>query len=413
LSDVKSLGQTSIFANSKIERIKMKKITILLSAILWAGILVPGTYAQKGSTTSGANTITTGVPFLTIAPDSRAGAMGDVGVATSPDVNSQSWNPAKYAFVESEMGVALSYTPWLRALVQDINLAYLVGYKRLDDNQTMSASLRYFTLGDITFTTEDGTYNGQQSPNEFAIDLGYTRLLSDNFSGAVTLRYIRSDLTGGQIVGGVESHAGTSYAADVAFYYQKEIRVNRKRSVFASGINISNIGSKISYTDGETKDFIPTNLKLGISYKTELDRYNTVSFAFDANKLLVPTPSKDSSVVDGVIVPIGFSSDKGPIAGIFSSFSDAPGGVSEELKEISFSVGAEYWYNKQFALRAGYYYEDVTKGNRKFFTAGAGLKMNVFALDFSYLLAAQNNPLANTLRFTLSFDFDAFNKQKK
>jgi hypothetical protein len=386
----------------------MKKTTLLLTAVLFIGVLVPvASKAQKTSTT-GANTITTGVPFLTISPDSRAGAMGDAGVATSPDVNSQNWNPAKYAFIESEMGVGLSYTPWLRNLVSDINLAYLVGYKRLDDQSTVSASLRYFTLGDITFMSEYGDPTGQQSPNEFALDVGYTRLLSENFSGSVALRYIRSDLTGGQLINGTESHAGNSYAADVAFYYQKEIRSNRKRSVISSGINISNIGSKISYTDGETKDFIPTNLKLGVAYKTELDRYNTITFAFDANKLLVPTP--DSSKVD---ILNGSTSDKSPIAGIFSSFADAPGGMSEEFKEINFSVGAEYWYNKQFAVRAGYYYEDVTKGNRKYFTAGAGLKMNVFALDFSYLLAAQNNPLANTLRFTLSFDFDAFKKQRK
>lgn len=386
----------------------MKKFTLLLTVVLCVGLFVPQTFAQKTSTT-GANTITTGVPFLTIAPDSRAGAMGDAGVATSPDANSQHWNPAKYAFAESEMGVALSYTPWLRNLVSDINLAYLVGYKRLDDQQTVSASLRYFTLGDIQFMSEFGDQLGQQNPNEFAVDMGYTRLLSDKFSGAVALRYIRSDLTGGQLVNGAETHAGNSFAADVAFYYQNEIRVNRKNSILGAGINISNIGSKISYTDGETKDFIPTNLKLGVSYKTELDKYNTITFAFDANKLLVPTP--DTANVD---ILTGLGVDKSPIAGIFSSFSDAPGGMSEELKEINFAVGAEYWYNKQFALRAGYYYEDVSKGNRKFFTAGAGLKMNVFALDFSYLLpVAQNNPLANTLRFTLSFDFDAFNKQRR
>jgi len=391
----------------------MKKITLLLTVILWVGIFVPRTNAQTTST-SGANTITTGVPFLTIAPDSRSGAMGDAGVAISADANSQHWNPAKYAFASSDMGIALSYTPWLRNLVNDINLAYLVGYKRLDDQQTMSASLRYFTLGDIQFMDDGGYPTTTQSPNEFAIDIGYTRLLSDNFSGAVALRYIRSDLTGGQLVNGTESHAGSSYAADVAFYYQNEIRVNRKNSTISAGINISNIGSKISYTDGETKDFIPTNLKLGVAYKTEMDQYNTITFAFDANKLLVPTPSKDSTSIDGVVAPIGFSSNKSPVAGIFSSFSDAPGGMKEEFKEINFSVGAEYWYNKQFALRAGYYYEDATKGNRKYFTAGAGLKMNVFALDFSYLLpVAQNNPLANTLRFTLSFDFDAFSKQRK
>lgn len=392
----------------------MKKIILLHAVILLLGFSATQVNAQSRTSTTGANTITTGVPFLTIAPDSRAGAMGDVGVATSADANSQHWNAAKYAFAESEMGIALSYTPWLRNLVSDINLAYLVGYKRLDDKQTMSASLRYFTLGDIQFMDDEGEPTTTQSPNEFAIDIGYTRLLSETFSGAVALRYIRSDLTGGQLVNGAESHAGNSYAADVAFYYQNEIRMNRKKSTIGAGINISNIGSKISYTDGETKDFIPTNLKLGVSYKMEMDKYNTITFAFDINKLLVPTPQKDSSLVDGVVIPIGFSSDKSPISGIFSSFSDAPGGMSEELKEINFSGGAEYWYNNQFAIRAGYFYEDVSKGNRKYFTAGAGLKMNVFALDFSYLLPiAQNNPLANTLRFTLSFDFEAFNKQRR
>ncbi len=390
----------------------MKKITLLLAIVLSLGIFLQNTNAQ--TSTTGANTITTGVPFLTISPDSRAGAMGDAGAATSPDINSQAWNAAKYAFAGSQMGIALSYTPWLRNLVSDINLAYLVGYKKLDDHQTMSASLRYFTLGDIQFIDQYQNSMGTQKPNEFAIDFGYTRLLSDNFSGAVAIRYIRSDLTGGQMVNGTASYAGNSYAADVSFYYQKEMRVNRKSSTLAAGINISNIGSKISYDNGTTKDFIPTNLKLGVSYKTEMDRYNTITFAFDANKLLVPTPRADSIKVGGVSQSVGFSADKSPIAGIFSSFSDAPGGLKEELKEINFSFGTEYWYNKQFALRAGFFYEDPTKGNRKYFTAGAGLKMNVFALDFSYLLpVAQNNPLANTLRFTLSFDFDEFKKQRR
>ena len=390
----------------------MKKTNLLLAVVLLFGIQIK--YANAQSTTNGSNVITTAVPFLTIAPDSRSGAMGDAGVAISPDVNSQHWNPAKYAFVTSDMGVALSYTPWLSNLVRDINLAYLAGYKRLDANQTVSASLRYFTLGSIQFTDQNGSTLGSQNPNEFAIDMGYTRLLSDNFSGAVAIRYIRSDLTGGQMINNVESHAGSTFATDVAFYYQNELRNNRKVSTIAAGINLSNIGGKISYTDGTTKDFLPANMKLGVSYKTEMDPYNTITFAFDANKLMVPTPTKDSISGTGVIGAAGFSSSKSVVSGIFSSFTDAPGGLKEELKEITLSLGAEYWYNKQFALRAGYFYEDVTKGNRKFFTAGAGLKMNVFALDFSYLLpVAQNNPLANTLRFTLSFDFDAFNKQRK
>jgi len=387
----------------------MKKSTLLFAALLGVGMFLQRAEAQNVNT-NGSNVIQTGVSFLTIAPDSRAGGMGDAGVATSPDVNSQHWNPAKYAFTESGMGVALSYTPWLRNLVPDINLAYLAGYKKLDDQQTISSSLRYFSLGDITFMSDYGLELGSQKPNEFAFDLGYTRLLSDYFSGSVAIRYIRSDLTSGQMVNGTETHPGNTFAADVAFYYQNQMRVNRKNSTISAGINISNIGGKISYTDGETKDFIPANMRLGVAYKTEMDRYNTICFTVDANKLLVPTPK---STTDGDILT-GLGADKSVVSAIFSSFSDAPGGFKEELREINIAAGAEYWYNKQFALRAGYYYEDKSKGNRKFFTAGAGLKMNVFALDFSYLLAvAQNNPLANTLRFTLSFDFDAFNKQKR
>ena len=391
----------------------MIKVTRLIALIVLIITLGEGVYAQ--STTTGSNVITTAVSFLTITPDSRAGGMGDAGVATSSDVSAQHWNAAKYAFAESDMGVGISYSPWLRALVDDINLAYLVGYKKLDDQQAFASSLRYFNLGEIQFYSETGTYNGSQQPNEFAVDLSYIRLLSESFSGAVAIRYIRSDLTGGQLIDGVESHAGNSFAADVAFYFQKEIQVNRKDNIFSAGINISNIGSKISYTDGERKDFIPTNLRLGVAYDMELDDYNTISFAVDANKLLVPTPvATDITDESGAIVGVGFSSDKSPIAGIFSSFSDAPGGFSEELQEINFSAGLEYWYNKQFALRAGYFYEHENKGNRKFITAGAGLKLNVFALDFSYLLpTVRNHPLENTLRFTLSFDVDAFSDQKR
>ena len=364
------------------------------------------------STTSGANTITTAVPFLSITPDSRAGGMGDAGVALTPDVNSQHWNPAKYVFMESDMGVGLSYSPWLRNLVDDINLAYLAGYKKIDDVQSISASLRYFSLGDIVFTSEFGTVLNTQKPNEFAIDLGYSRLLSDQFSGAVAIRYIRSDLTGGQPVGGVESHAGNSFAADVAFYFHHEFRANRKDNLWTAGINIQNIGSKISYTDGDVKDFIPTNLMLGTAYTTNLDDYNSFTFSFEANKLLVPTPPKDS-IGGGIVVSGGRLSDVGTIEGIIRSFTDAPGGFKEEMQEINLSLGLEYWYNKQFAIRAGYFYENEFKGNRKYFTAGAGLQLNVFALDFAYLLPTQrNHPLENTLRFSLSFDIDAFGKQR-
>jgi hypothetical protein len=389
--------------------IKLRLLLVLALAVSTSAIV-------KGqATTSGANTITTAVPFLSITPDSRAGGMGDAGVGTTPDLSSQHWNPAKYAFMESDMGVSLSYSPWLRALVDDINLAYLVGYKKIDELQTISSSLRYFSLGDIIFTSEFAEYMGQQSPNEFAFDLGYSRLLSEVFSGAVAVRYIRSDLTGGQLINGVESKAGNSFAADVAFYYHTQFRANRKDNIFSAGINIQNIGAKISYTDGEVKDFIPTMMKLGAAYTTELDEYNTFTFAVEANKLLVPTPPADTTLFeDGAIIyPGGINSDKSVIAGIFSSFTDAPGGLKEELQEINFSAGVEYWYNKQFALRAGYFYEHENKGNRTFLTAGAGFKMNVFALDFSYLLPTQrNHPLENTLRFTLSFDVEAFSNQR-
>ena len=389
--------------------IKIVRIFFVLTIIV---SIVKNVEAQ--STTSGANIVTTAVPFLSITPDSRAGGMGDAGVATTPDVNSQHWNPAKYAFAESNMGIGLSYSPWLRALVDDINLAYLVGYKKLDEVQTISSSLRYFSLGSITFTDTEGTELMQSNPNEFAIDFGYSRKLSEIFSGAVSVRYIRSDLTGGQMVNGVESHAGNSYAADVAFYLYNEFRANGHDNIFSAGINIQNIGAKISYTEGETKDFIPTNLMLGAAYTTEMDQYNSITFAFEANKLLVPTANDTTSYgEDDIIYPGGINSDKSVIGGIFSSFSDAPGGLSEELQEINISLGIEYWYNKQFALRAGYFYENENKGNRKFITAGAGLKMNVFSLDFSYLLPTeQNHPLANTLRFSLTFDVDAFERQR-
>ncbi len=386
------------------------RIVIVLTVIL---AVSKNTDAQ--STTSGANTITTAVPFLSITPDSRAGGMGDAGVGLTPDVSSQHWNPAKYVFMGSDMGVGLSYSPWLRNLVDDINLAYLSGYKKLDDVQAVSASLRYFSLGEIIFTSDVGEVQGQQSPNEFALDFGYSRLLSESFSGAVALRYIRSDLTGGQMVNGVETKAGNAFAADVAFYWFKEFRMNRQDNIFSAGINIQNIGSKISYTDGTIKDFIPTNLMLGASYTAEVDDYNSFTFSFEANKLLVPTPPVDSTVYNpgDVILPGGFNSDIGSIEGIVKSFNDAPGGFQEEIQEINLSVGFEYWYNKQFAIRGGYFYEHENKGNRKYFTAGAGLKLNVFALDFSYLLPTQrNHPLENTLRFTLSFDIDAFGRQR-
>ncbi|MDC0028917.1 type IX secretion system outer membrane channel protein PorV [bacterium] len=357
------------------------------------------------------NTITTAVPFLLISPDSRAGGMGDVGVATSPDANSLHWNPAKFAFVEDEVGFAVSYVPWLRALVPDINLSYLAGYKKLNKNEVIAMELRYFTLGDITFTDVIGNNLGQYKPSEFTIGSAYSRKLSDQFSLAISGRYIYSNLTGGQSAGGIATSAGQSIAADVAGYFRKDIRIAKKDMELALGANISNIGNKVRYTETSTRDFIPINLRLGTALNADLDEYNKISFAFDINKLLVPTPPIYSDSIDGQI-DFGQDPNVSVVSGIFQSFGDAPGGFSEEMREINFSVGTEYWYDDQFAVRAGYFNEHNTKGGRKFFTFGSGVKYNVFALDFSYLINASraingNNPLANTMRFTLIFDFGA------
>ncbi len=357
------------------------------------------------------NIISTAVSFLDIAPESRGGAMGNAGVAISPDVNSQHWNPAKYAFIEKESGVAISYTPWLRKLVNDINLYYLTGFKRLDDMQTISASVRYFSLGDITFMSEDAMEQGSASPNEFAVDAAYSRILSDHLSGSVAFRYIRSDLQIGLSgsSGSENYQAGNSFAADLAFYYQNEIELGGNDATLAAGINISNIGSKISY-DGNIEQFIPTNLRLGTALKTQLDEYNELTVALDFNKLLVPTPDNtdDPEETNSVFQ----SDDVSVISGIFQSFGDAPGGMEEELQEVNISLGAEYLYNQQFAVRAGYFHEHENKGNRKYFTAGVGLKFNMLSIDASYIIpVVQNNPLANTVRFTLGLDLDQMTGQ--
>ena len=357
------------------------------------------------------NTITTAVPFLLISPDSRAGGMGDVGVATSPDANSLHWNPAKFAFVEDEVGFAVSYVPWLRALVPDINLSYLAGYKKLNKNEAIAMELRYFTLGDMTFADVIGNNLGQYKPSEFALGSAYSRKLSDQFSLAISGRYIYSNLTGGQSAGGITTNAGQSIAADVAGYYRKDIRIAKKDMQLALGANVSNIGNKVRYTETSTRDFIPINLRLGTALNADLDEYNKISFAFDINKLLVPTPPIYNDSIDGQI-DFGQDPNVSVVSGIFQSFGDAPGGFSEEMREINYSIGTEYWYDDQFAVRAGYFNEHNTKGGRKFFTFGSGVKYNVFALDFSYLINASraingNNPLANTMRFTLIFDFGA------
>jgi hypothetical protein len=360
------------------------------------------------------NPITTAVPFLTIAPDSRHGAMGDAGVATSADANAQYWNASKLAFVDDKFGFSLSYTPWLRQLVNDINLAYLSGYYQLDEYQTFGSSLRYFSMGEITLTDQNGTSLASVSPNEFSFDVSYARKLSDEFSGAVTLRYIRSDLTGG--IGSETYQAGNAFATDVSFYYKHNFgRSNHDQSISA-GINVSNIGSKISYDGGQNKEFLPANLKLGTTYSKEFDDRNAISFSLDMNKLLVPTPQANSSTTTGgggVVLADNYS-NASPISAIFTSFSDAPGGASEEFKEINFSIGTEYWYNRQFAVRGGYFYESEYKGNRKFFSTGLGLKMNICSIDFAYLIPTQqNNPLANTVRFSLLFNVNSFSGKRR
>jgi hypothetical protein len=379
---------------------------------------------STGDLTGEVNTINSAVPFLTITPDSRGGAMGDIGVATSPDISSQHYNPAKYAFMEGEGGIALSYTPWLRNLINDINLAYLVGYKRLDENQVISASFRYFSLGNIVFTDFQGATIRDFNPNEFAIDAGYSRIFGNNISGGITFRFTRSDLTGGVNAGDSETKAGLSVSADLATYYQKKVNLGSKNGLFALGAAITNIGTKMSYTENQEKSFIPINLRLGGSLKVDIDDYNSFTFAMDINKLLVPTNPVyfPDSIDDNGDKVIQYGKDPyvSVPKGMLQSFYDAPGVERsdgsrsvflEEIHEMTFGLGTEYWYRNQFAIRGGYFYEHETKGNRKFFTLGVGLKLNVFEIDFSYLVPTnQTNPLANTLRFTLGFDFDNFRK---
>jgi len=343
------------------------------------------------------NPIVTAVPSLSIAPDARAGGMGDIGAATTPDVNSQFWNPAKYVFMESDAGVSISYTPWLRKLVSDIDLAYVSGYWKLDKQQAFSASLRYFSLGNIDIVDIQGTFMQSAHPNELAVDLGYSRLLSDKFSVAVALRYIRSDLNNGiNLVGGTEMVPGSAVAGDVAAFFKTPIALPSVDATLNLGLNISNIGSKISYDKNTSSNFIPTNMRLGGSFEYPVDKFNKISVSADLNKLLVPTQNNMTAKE---------YSDLSPLTGIFKSFGDAPGGFKEELREVMWSLGAEYAYNNQFFVRGGYFNESQYKGNRKYFTAGAGFKLNIFQLDAAYVMStAQSNPLDQTLRFSLSFD---------
>lgn len=363
------------------------------------------------------NPTLSGVPSLTITPDARAGGMGDVGAATNPDINSQYWNPAKYVFMESPAGFTFSFTPWLSKLVKDINLSYAAGYWKFDELQSVSASLRYFSLGAINLYNASGADMGVQAhPNELAFDLAYSRLLSEKWSAAVAFRYIRSDMNNGVNSGPDVMYPGNSIAGDVATYYRTPIDVSTGEANLAFGLNISNIGSKISYDENQTSMFIPTNLRLGTSFEFPFDDYNKISINADINKLLIPSSQlqREGETAEEFAIRREEHMNMGPLAGIFKSFGDAPGGISEELREIMWSAGVEYAYNNQFFIRGGYFHEHATKGNRKFFTAGVGFKLNMFQLDAAYLIsAAQSNPLDQTLRFSLGFDLNGLQNLMK
>ena len=343
------------------------------------------------------------VTSQSIAPDARAGGMGDIGAATDPDVVSQYWNPAKYPFCISRAGVALNYTPWLRQLVSDMDLAYLAGYYRIGDYSAVSASLRYFSLGEVYTTDNLTTIN----PYEMSVDVAYSLMLSEKFSIAAAVRWIYSDLTYNP---SDDTSPGSAFAVDLAAYYQNYVNIGQRECQLGLGLDISNIGSKINFGGDDNSYFIPANLRLGASLMIPIDEYNRLTIAADANKPLVPTMpirGDNESDEDFEVRKQKDYYDLSSISGIFKSFGDAPGGFSEEMQEIRWSVGAEYVYNDKFALRAGYHHESENKGNRKYFTVGAGFKMNVFSLDAGYVIAtAKSNPLDQTLRFTLSFDMD-------
>ena len=377
----------------------MKKAIIKLTVLV--GLLGSATSVVNAQSDR-INVVTSAVPFLRISPDARSGGMGDVGIATTPDANSAFWNLAKTPFNTNKGGVALTYTPWLKDLgLNDVYLASVSGFYKIDELQAISGSLRYFSLGNIQFTDNLGNELSQFRPREFAFDAGYSRKLSDKLSLGIALRYINSNLASGTI-NGVSYKAGSAVAGDLSVFHTG---IKEDGSGLNYGVTLSNLGSKISYTsDATQKDFIPANLGLGVAYTKAFDEDSKITFGLDVHKLLVPTPPAfgDSAEL------VGYR-NKGVVGSWFSSFGDAPGGFSEEIKEVQASLGTEFWYKEQFALRAGYFYEHATKGNRKYFTMGAGLKYSTFGLNFSYLLPSGNgvnrNPLSNTLRFSLVFDF--------
>lgn len=389
----------------------------LIAAIALAGTVTFGVMAENDIKDNEFNPVNTGVTTLSITPDARGSGMGNLGAATDPDINSQFWNPSKYPFAYSSGGIGISYTPWLRKIVNDIFLADVSGYYKLgsQDNQALSASFRYFSLGEVTMSDDTGASTVQTiNPYELAFDIGYSRKLSEKFSMGVVLRYILSDLSYEDAYSGETNTAASAFAADISGYYVTYPMIGRNECQFAWGFNISNIGSKVSYDHGTNYAFLPTNLRLGANFMFPLADYNTLAIGLDLNKLLVPTkPRRKDYDMDTVEGQDAYNEAEekwrtmSPITGIFKSFTDAPGGFKEELREINVSVGAEYAYNQQFFVRAGYNYEDSTKGGRSYFAFGAGFSLNVVRLDASYMLAtAQSSPLDQTLRFTLSFDMD-------
>lgn len=359
------------------------------------------------------NPLTVGVPSLTIAPDARGGGMGDVGVATEPDIYSQYWNPAKYAFAFSKAGIGLTYTPWLQKLINDIDLVYLSGYYKLGDTdrQAIGASLRYFSLGQIEMRDWDNRPILAVNPYEMAFDIGYSLKTSEVFSIGSTFRFIYSDLGSGVD----ELYPGSAWAVDVAGYFNKYILLGNSESLLGLGFNISNIGSKISYDNGNTSNFLPTKLKLGGSLLFPMDDYNTIAFSLDLSKYLIPTPPDTEGMTEEEkqkMLANYFATS--PISGIFKSFTDSPGGAKEEFREIMWSTGAEYAYRNQFFVRGGYFYENPNKGNRQYFSVGAGFKLTSFQLDVAYLISTvPSNPLDQTLRFSLSFDMDGLRNLMK
>lgn len=391
----------------------IRNITLLALAVL---LSAQAAAAQTNGIKNEFNPIQTGVTSLSIAPDARGASMGDLGAATDPDANSQFWNPSKYAFAYSNASVALSYTPWLRKLVNDIFLANLAGYWKLgtQDNQALSASLRYFSLGEVTSNNGVDDITQSLNPYEMSFDIGYSRKLSEKFSMGVVFRYIYSDLGFSDSYAGDQSTGASAFSADISGYFTTYPMVGRSECQWSWGWNISNIGTKVAYNQGEDPAFLPTNLRLGTSFTFPLADYHNLAINLDANKLLVParprqvdydmnTPEGQKDYADA----LAKWEDMSPFTGIFKSFSDAPGGMKEEFREITWSLGAEYSYNNQFFLRAGYFYENEFKGNRQYFAMGAGFSLNVVRLDASYMLAtAQSSPLDQTLRFTLSFDMD-------